>query len=290
MLMEVVVFTIAMTIATIVLFVQNARLKDRVALIKLIDLNTKSLLAIIDMKSLKVLSASNALLNVLGIPRDEVAKHDIREMIHPDDMKLLHTSLSAVREKEKKGYPIENAFDSLRVRLRDVHYGWQWYEVYGFFTKYNSHRLLCCSYFPVNEQMRLSADLVETRHKMEILLNNSFNIVWEMNCLTRQLILISPITRERFGVDDRDAGLILSNEEVFPEEDIRYFREMLNHRIAALADSDRMNDEPQVHKVHVKNRDGSIVEMLTRSTLKKDDVGQYTLYGVSQRIQNNEFH
>ena len=68
-MMEVVVFTIAMTIATIVLFVQNARLKDRVALIKLIDLNTKSLLAIIDMKSLKVLSASNALLNVLGIPR-----------------------------------------------------------------------------------------------------------------------------------------------------------------------------------------------------------------------------
>ena len=57
-----------------------------------------------------------------------------------------------------------------------------------------------------------------------------------------------------------------------------------------MADSDRMNDEPQVHKVHVKNRDGSIVEMLTRSTLKKDDVGQYTLYGVSQRIQNNEFH
>jgi PAS domain-containing protein len=290
MLMVVVVFTIVMTIATIVLFVQNARLKDQVALIKLIDLNTKSLLAIIDMKALKAVSASSALLKVLGIPREEISKHDIREIIHPDDMKLLHTSVSAALEKERKGYPIENAFDSLRIRLRDVNYGWQWYELYGFFTNYNSRRLLCCSYFPVNEQMRLSANVVEIRRKMGILLNNSFNIVWEMNCLTRQLVLISPITRERFGIDDREAGPILSNEDFFPEEDIRYFREMLNRRIAALADSEQMNDEPQIHKIHVKNRDGSVVEMLTRSTLEKDDVGQYTLYGVSQRIQNNGFH
>ncbi|MBP5247721.1 MAG: hypothetical protein J6Z31_07675 [Fibrobacter sp.] len=259
------------------------------ALIDLIDMNTKSLLAILDIKTMHAISASNALLHVVGIPREDVSKHSIRELIHPDDMQLLHSTIVSAREKEKKGYPRNNTFDGIRIRLRDANYGWQWYEFSGFFTLCNGRQLLCCSYFPVNDQMRLTMELMESKRRFSILLNNSFNIVWELNCLTRQLVLITPITRERFGIDDRPAGPVLSNEECFLQEDILFYREMLNRRIAALADSEKMSDLPQVHKIHVKNRDGSVVEMLTRSTLEKDDVGQYTLYGVSQRILNNEF-
>lgn len=289
MLMVVVLLTVVLTIATIVLSIQNLRLRDRVALIDLIDRNTKSLLAIIDIKTMHAISASNSLLHVVGISREDIGKHSIRELIHPDDMQLLHSSIVSVREKEKKGYVKNNAFDGIRIRLRDVNYGWQWYEFSGFFTLINGHQLLCCSYFPVNDQMRLTMELMESKRKFSILLNNSFNIVWELNCLTRQLVLITPISRDRFGIEDRPAGPVVSNEDCFLHEDILFYREMLNHRIAALADSDKMSDLPQVHKIHVKNRDGSVVEMLTRSTLEKDDVGQYTLYGVSQRIQNNEF-
>ena len=287
--MVVVLLTIVLTIATIVLSIQNIRLRDRVALIDVIDLNTKSLLSILDFKTMHAISASNSLLHVLGIPREDISKHSIRELIHPDDMQLLHSSSVSAREKERKGYPRNNVFDNIRIRLRDVNYGWQWYEFSGFFTAPNGRQLLCCSFFPVNDQMRLTMELMESKRKFSILLNNSFNIVWELNCLTRQLVLITPITRERFGVDDHQAGPIRSNEEFFLQEDILFYREMLNRRIAALADSDKMSDLPQVHKIHVKNRDGSVVEMLTRSTLEKDDVGQYTLYGVSQRILYNEF-
>ena len=287
--MVVVLLTIVLTIVTIVLSIQNIRLRDRVALIDYIDKNTKSLLAIIDVKTMHAISASNSLLHVVGIDRKDIGNHSVRELIHPDDMQLLHSSIVSAREKEKKSYIKNNVFEGIRIRLRDVNYGWQWYEFSGFFTVDNGRQLLCCSYFPVNDQMRLTMELMESNRKFSILLNNSFNIVWELNCLTRQLVLITPVTRERFGIDDCSAGPVASNEEHFLHEDILFFREMLNRRIAALADSDQTSDLLQMHKIHVKNRDGSVVEMLTRSTLEKDDVGQYTLYGVSQRIQNNEF-
>lgn len=276
-------FILLLLIALAWTLVQNRKLKRKFRIIDTIARNTKSLWAVLDLDSTRVMIASNALLEIIGIPEKNVSEHDPREVIHPDDLKLLEVALRFARTSK--------TFDCVRIRLRDIRYGWQWYENYGFFTEDGSRTLLCCSYFPINDRMRISEELIETKRRMAIMLNNSFNIIWTLDCSSRSLTIITDVTRERFGIDDRKAGLLPSNEEFFPKEDILAFREMLNHRIEILLKNGATRDEPQGFNVHVKNRDGSVVKFVTRSTLEKNDMGQFILYGVSRvALDNDEFH
>ena len=263
--------------------VRNVKLNRKFRIIDTIARNTKSLWAILDLNTSRAITASNALLEIVGISAENISAHDPREVVHPDDLKLLEVGLRAAQTSK--------TFDRVRIRLRDIRYGWQWYENYGFFMEDGSRTLFCCSYFPIHDRMRISEELIETKRRMAIMLNNSFNIIWTLDCSSRALTIITDVTRERFGVDDRKSGLLPSNEEFFLKEDILAFRKMLNHRIEALLKNGTSHDEPQGFNVHVKNRDGSIVKFVTRSTLEKNDVGQFTLYGVSRvALESDEFH
>lgn len=267
--------------ACVWLFVWNLRLRRKIRLFEKVNRNTKNLWAVLDLDSSRAVSASNALLDIVGVRAEDLPKQDPREVIHPDDLELLAIALD---ESKSSG-----VFNRIRIRLRDIRYGWQWYENYGFFMKDGGRNLFCCSYFPINERMRISEELIETRRRMEIMLNNSFNIVWTLDCSTRKLTLVTDVTRERFGVDDRKAGLIPSNVEFFPKEDILAFREMLNRRIEALLKrTDVSRDEPQSFNVRVMNRDGSIVKFVTRSTLERSDGGLFVLFGVSCVAQDGD--
>lgn len=264
-------------------FVWYVKLNRKFRIIDTIARNTKSLWAILDLDTAHAITASNALLEIVGIFAENVSEHDPREVVHPDDVKLLEVALRAAQASKK--------FDRVRIRLRDIRYGWQWYENYGFFMEDGSRTLFCCSYFPIDDRMRISEELIETKRRMAIMLNNSFNIIWTLDCSSRALTIITDVTRERFGVDDRKAGLLPSNEEFFLKEDILSFRKMLNKRIESLLKDGLTKDEPQEFKVRVKNRDGSIVKFVTRSTLEKNDVGQFTLYGVSRvAMESDEVH
>lgn len=261
----------------------NAKLKRNFRIIDTIARNSKSLWAVLDLNTMRAITASDALLEIVGFSTENLSAHDPREVVHPDDLKLLDVALRTAQTSK--------TFDRVRIRLRDIRYGWQWYENYGFFMEDGTRTLFCCSYFPINDRMRISEELIETKRRMAIMLNNSFNIIWTLDCSSRALTIITDVTRERFGVDDRKAGLLPSNEEFFPKEDILAFREMLNHRIEALLKNGTSRDEPQEFNVHVKNRDGSIVKFVTRSTLEKNDVGQFVLYGVSRvALESDEFH
>lgn len=278
-------FSLFLVVVCVWLFVRNFRLRGKLRLFEKVNRNTKNLWAVLDLNASRTVAASNALLDIVGVRVEDLPSQDPREVIHPDDLKLLDIALRTARDS--------NVFDRIRIRLRDIRYGWQWYENYGFFMKDGNRTLFCCSYFPINERMRIGEELRETRRRMEIMLNNSFNIVWTMDCSTRKLMLVTDVTRERFGVDDRRAGLIPSNAEFFPKEDILAFREMLNRRIEALLKkgNEAVRDEPQIFHVHVKNRDGSVVKFVTRSTLERNDAGQFILYGVSRVAQDgDEFH
>lgn len=269
--------------ALVWMLVQNANLKRRLRIIDTITKNTKSLWVILDLETMRVKTASNSLLEIVGISAKNVSEHDPREVIHPDDLKLLGVTFRSARKT--------NVFERVRIRLRDIRYGWQWYENYGFFMKDGSRTLFFCSYFPINDRMRISEELVETKRRMAIMLNNSFNIVWTLDCSSRALTLLTDVTRDRFGVDDRSAGLLPSNEDFFLKEDLLSFRKMLNRRIEALSKNGMTRDKPQGFTVRVKNRDGSIVNFVTRSTLEKNDVGQFVLYGVSRvALDKDEFH
>ena len=274
-------FAIFFFFTTIILLVQILPLKRKVDLIDLIDKKTKSLLAIIDAHSFHVLSASAALRQVLGFSSEELKQHSMREFIFPDDEKLLNTALESSLNKDKTGYAGETTIEHLRLRLKDVRYGWQWYELFGFFTTYNSKRILCCTYMPLNEQILTKADLIEKENLLKVLMNNSFGIIWTMDCLSRQLMLLTPISRERFGIDDHPIGAITSNEEVFTADTLQRFRAMINQRIELLASNGEERDLPQDLEITVQNRDGSTVNMITRSTLEKNDLGKYILYGIS---------
>ncbi len=281
-----IVLTCSLLLILIVLvwtLVWYVKLKREFRIIDTIARNTKSLWAILDLNSMRAITASNALLEIVGISAANLSEHDPREVVHPDDLKLLDVALRAAQTSK--------TFDRVRIRLRDIRYGWQWYENYGFFMDNGNRTLFCCSYFPIDDRMRISEELIETKRRMAIMLNNSFNIIWTLDCSSRALTIITGVTRERFGVDDRKAGQLPPNEEFFPKEDILAFREMLNHRIEALLKNGTSRDEPQEFNVHVKNRDGSIVKFVTRSTLEKNDVGQFTLYGVSRvALESDEFH
>lgn len=269
--------------ALVWMLVQNANLKRRLRIIDMITKNTKSLWVILDLETMRVKTASNSLLEIVGISAKNVSEHDPREVIHPDDLKLLGVTFRSARKT--------NVFERVRIRLRDIRYGWQWYENYGFFMKDGSRTLFFCSYFPINDRMRISEELIETKRRMAIMLNNSFNIVWTLDCSSRALTLLTDVTRERFGVDDRSAGQLPSNEDFFLKEDLLAFRKMLNRRIEALSENGMTRDKPQGFTVRVKNRDGSIVNFVTRSTLEKNDVGQFVLYGVSRvALDKDEFH
>ena len=118
-------FAIFFFFTTIILLVQILPLKRKVDLIDLIDKKTKSLLAIIDADSFHVLSASAALRQVLGFSSEELKQHSMREFIFPDDEKLLNTALESSLNKDKTGYAGETTIEHLRLRLKDVRYGWQ---------------------------------------------------------------------------------------------------------------------------------------------------------------------
>lgn len=287
MVLFVVFFLILFVVLAFLLLLWNISLKRKVALIEAIDHYTKSLMCIVDLNTMRIVSASNSVLEVMGIGREDVIHHDPKEMIHPDDLELLRSNLQTARNREQKGFPKEKVFDSIRIRIRDVDYGWQWYELYAFFYWHRSHEWLCCSFFGVNDQMRVREELLKVKTQMSIMLNNSFNIVWKVDCLTRQFILITPVSRERFGIDDHAAGPLSSNANYFLDEEILSFRDLLNKRISALSESGKCCDAPTEFLVHVKNRDGSVVPLLTRSTLEKDEVGNYILYGVSQRVKSD---
>ncbi len=277
-----IVLILLLLIALVWMLVQNANLKRKLRLVDTITKNTKSLWVILDLKTMRVKTASNALLEIVGIAAKNVSEHDPREVIHPDDLKLLGVTFRSAQKT--------NVFERVRIRLRDARYGWQWYENYGFFMKDGSRTLFFCSYFPINDRMRISEELFETKRRMAIMLNNSFNIIWTLDCSSRALTLLTNVTRERFGVDDRSAGLLPSNEDFFLKEDLLSFRKMLNHRIEALLKNGMMRDKPQGFTIRVKNRDGSIVNFVTRSTLEKNDVGQFVLYGVSRvALDKDEF-
>lgn len=269
-------------VAVIFLLLQIVSLKDRLQLVRQIDQKTKSLLAILSLKDLQSLSASAALLQIFGISDEELKKHNFKEFIHPDDAKLLNTVITNSLGDEKKyaGKSIEN----LRVRLRDARYGWQWYELFGFFTSFRAKAIFCCSFFPINEQIRIHEELIEHKRLMNILLNNSWAIVWKMDCLSRRLTLLTPVSKERFGIDDFPAGPIISNVDVFTPESLSKIRQELNERIASLADSGKVCDSPQRSVITVQNKDGSRVDLEICSTLEKNDIGFYTLYGVSQLL------
>ena len=217
---------------------------------------------------------------------EELKKHNFKEFIHPDDAKLLNTVITNSLGDEKKyaGKSIEN----LRIRLRDARYGWQWYELFGFFTSFRAKAIFCCSFFPINEQIRIHEELIEHKRLMNILLNNSWAIVWKMACLSRRLTLLTPVSKERFGIDDFPAGPIISNVDVFTPESLSKIRQELNERIASLADSGKECDSPQRSVITVQNKDGSRVDLEICSTLEKNDIGFYTLYGVSQLLSKNE--
>ncbi len=278
-----IILTLSLLVILVWISVQNAKLKKKIRVIDTIAKNTKSLWAILDVKTTRVTTASNSLLKIVGLSTENVSKHDPREVIHPDDLELLGVAFRAACKTK--------VFDSVRIRLRDIRYGWQWYENYGFFMEDGSRLLFYCSYFPINDRMRISEELIETKRRMAIMLNNSFNIIWTLDCSSRALTLLTDVTRERFGVDDFKAGLLPSNEEFFLKEDILAFRKMLNRRIEALLKNGMTRDKPQGFNVRVRNRDGSIVNFVTRSTLEKNDVGQFVLYGVSRvALDNDEFH
>lgn len=266
------------------LLLWNARLKRKISLIEAIDRNTKSLMCIVDLNAMQIVSASNAAVSVVGKIREDVIGRDPKEMIHPDDLELLRTNLRLARDRFSKGFPVDMTFEKIKIRIQDVDCGWQWYELNAFLFLFHTRELLCCSFFPVDDQMRLREELMTVKAQMSVLLNNSFNIVWRLDCFTRQLYLMTPVIRERFGIDDHPIGLVSSNEEHFPHEEILAFREMLNRRISALSESGKKCDSSTEFRLRVKNRDGSVVRLLTNSTLEKNDLGQFTLYGVSQRI------
>ncbi len=281
--MVVVIILILLLLTALVgMLVQNAKLKRRLRTIDTISKNTKSLWAVLDLKTMRVRTASHSLLEIVGLSAENVAEHDPKEVIHPDDLDLLGVAFR-IASKTK-------VFDRVRIRLRDIRYGWQWYENYGFFMEEGARPLFFCSYFPINDRMRISEELIETKRRMAIMLNNSFNIIWTLDCSSRALTLLTDVTRERFGVDDRKAGLLPSNDAFFLKEDLMAFRKMLNIRIEALSKNGMTRDKPQGFMVRVKNRDGSIVHFLTRSTLEKNDAGKFVLYGVSRvALDNDEF-
>lgn len=268
------------------LLLWNVHLKRKISLIDAIDRNTKSLMCIVDLNVMQIVSASNSVISVVGGTRADIIGRDPKEMIHPDDLELLRTNLRLARNRFVKGFPLDRTFEKIKIRIRDVDYGWLWYELNAFLFLFRTHELLCCSFFLVDDQMRMREELMAVKSQMSVLLNNSFNIVWKLDGFTRQLYLITPVSRERFGIDDHPIGLVSPNEEYFPPEEILAFREMLNRRISALSESGKKCDSSTEFHLRVKNRDGSVVQLLTRSTLEKNDLGQFTLYGVSQRIPN----
>lgn len=269
-----IVLMLLLLIAFVAMLVWNVKLSRKFRIINSMAQNMKSLWAVFDLDTLRTVTASNALLKIVGIPAETVSEHNPREVVHPDDLKRLDVALRAAKALKK--------FDRIGIRLRDVRYGWQWYENYGFFMKDGSRTLFCCSYFPINDRMRISEELIETKRRMAIMLDNSFNIIWTLDCSSRLLTILTDVTRERFGVDDHKAGLLSSTEDFFLKEDLLSFRKMLNKRIEDLLKDGLMRDKPQEFNVRVKNRDGSIVNFVTRSTLEKNDVGQFVLYGVSR--------
>lgn len=268
-----VLLVILLAISTVFFAVRSAFFSRKVRVIDLINNKTRSLMAIFDVKTVRMLSASESLLEIVGIPRNELSKHDPKEVIHPDD-------LTFVQEAVQK-----ESIDSLRIRIRDARYGWQWFELYGFSMVYEHRRMFCFSYFPINDQMRVSGELDELKKQMSVMLENSLDVVWTLDCQSRQLKLLSSVSHERSGIDDIPAGSIIANQEYFPQEEILDFRENLNRRIQKLSESDKDHDEPQNYYIHVKNRDGSVIRVLTRSTLEKNEIGNYTLYGVSRTAQ-----
>ena len=70
-------------------------------------------------------------------------------------------------------------------------------------------------------------------------------------------------------------------KEVFTADTLQRFRAMINQRIELLASNGEERDLPQDLEITVQNRDGSTVNMITRSTLEKNDLGKYILYGIS---------
>lgn len=275
----VLVILFALLVLLILCAVQNARLKHKLRMADTIYRNTNMLWSIVDLSTKRVPIASTALIDVVGLSQETLLEHDPREFIDPDDMKAFESAL--------KEQPRAKVFERVRLRLRNARYGWQWYESYGFFL---SENLVFFSYYPINERIRISEELSRTKHELSIMLDNSFSIIWTLDCATRRLNLMTDVTRERFGVDDHKAGPISSNEDYFLKEDLVEFRKILNERIKALLKSGDKQDKPQSFAVHVKNRDGSVVRFITRSTLEKNEVGGFMLYGVSRLAINDELH
>lgn len=265
-----------LAVAVAVLAVGIARLKHRLQLLNLIGSKTHNLLAVLDLQTVRLCYASESLLGIIGIPHDELSKHDPKEVVHPDDLAFVQEAV------DKK------TLDHLHIRIRDARCGWQWYELYGFPLEYGNRSLFCFSYVPINDQMRISGELAEIKKQLSVILENSFDAIWKLDCQSRQLTLLSSVSHERFGIDDLPPGPILSNQEYFSQEDILGFRENLNRRIQKLSESGKDSDKPQNYYVNVKNHEGSVVRVLTRSTLEKNEVGIYTLYGVSRRVTCDE--
>lgn len=235
-------------------------------------------------------SVSPAITETLGFPVSNYKGHVLREMVHPDDFPMLQEALNKAHQApHKKGsFSKAGQFGHLMFRMRHSSLSWCWVEADGFFTVRDKMHVVVCFLKRVDDVVRLRGELSEMERREKTLLQNTFDIVWQLDVLSRQFTVLTDVSYAQTGLDDRKAGIIPTTDTIFPEEEVIMSRDIVNRRVQALLESGKFTDDPEDNVVRLRNRDGTLVWCRSRSTMQKDEFGNFMLVGVARRINAND--
>ena len=235
------------------------------------------LISTLSFPGLKYQQVSLGVERICGLKPSMFVGHTMQEMVHPDDYAIIQ---GIIQENAAKRH-----YEGIFARLRTASSNWQWTQTSAILVKdINGNDQIICYTNDINDLVNAREALQQAEDHYSLLLQNTFDVAWQLDIETRKITFLSEISYEHTGVDSRPAGSVLNSEEIFPAEDIAMCRAMINRRIKNLTENQKTRDEPEENNIRVRNADGSIVWSRMRSTLYKDQFGRLFLAGVTHRI------
>lgn len=271
-LIIVIVLLLALLVFVLIL---HSHLRRRVRFYRSIVMDCPYVVSEFSYPDLTYRFVSSASDEVFGLKASAYIGRTLREMVHPDDYVIVEES---IRNSETLGH-----FEGILSRKRHASLGWCWVETSGFVTTDEKGvKVLICFSHSVEDLVRVRSALQESDRRYHLFLQNTFDVVWELDVETRKFTLLSPISYSRVGVDSRPVGIVDNKSTLFPEEELALSRNMINRRVKALIDSGKDCDEPEETNLRVCNADGSRVWCRMSSTMQRDSYGRFSMVGVTR--------
>ena len=275
MLFLLILIIVLLLAVLIFIFIGHARLKRRVRFYQSVIMDCPYVMSEFTYPDLTYRFVSSASDKVFGLKSAAYVGRTLREMVHPDDFVMAE---EIIRRCENSGH-----FEGMLSRKRHASLGWCWVESSGFITTDDKGvKVLICFSHSVDDFVRVRSELQESERRYHLFLQNTFDVVWELDVETRKFTLLSPISYSRVGVDSRPTGFVDDKGSLLPDEELALSRTMINRRVKTLIESGKDCDEPEETNVRVRNADGSLVWCRMCSTMQRDSYGRFSMVGVTR--------